>query len=1296
MHLNPRIVYVQSAQKSDHASQLLKNADTFCREIKNSGVDALMLQLCFTATDEDFSHHLQKLHYVSLVVDQPCQDAKVTAVNEQRALAYLQALQPDVLIFNQLDATTTAMVLAARQLHIPVVLDYSGCTDLSQLAITPLARALLSGCSELWVNCAKHRQALLSAKVPATLVHALPVLSREGMLRYIAASTGQLWQILRRHSGNPALNATVNNGQRVQPDVRRLAAKQLRVVAIMDEFTRGCYEPEAQLLHLHPDDVVAQLEQFQPELFFIESAWKGLHDAWKMKVSNRAAELMLAIAWCRLHRVPVVFWNKEDPVHFSTFLPVAAAADYVFTTDVDCVPRYKQALGHDQVGLLPFAAQTKQHNPLELFERKDAFNFAGSYYLRYPERQRDFAALIDTVQQFRPVDIYDRNHENPHPHYQFPQQYKPLILGSLPFEQIDKAYKGYRYGINMNTIKQSQTMFARRVFELLASNTVVVSNFSRGVRTLFGDLVICSDDAGQLQQRLAQVCADETSYRKFRLLGLRKVMQQHTYRHRLAYICSKVFGIDLNAQLQPVTLLAVANDASQMAAVIASFRRQLHPNKQLLLLLTKAELSLTDTQIKDTQIQIVYSVAKMLSATSGQQDGYQAFLSADDYYGPHYLTDLVLATYYSPVPVIGKASFYRQDAAAVVNDGQQYHVVPELALRRALVPARLVEASLIQQFVKDPQLAQIQGAELLAIDEFNYCSDVTPQVVMTDIAARVDDVAMNLQGTDLEQMLLPLAEKLPAAVVQPLLDMNNNSMLTTLKAAQLKALLPAQLAPGLTTRTGNKRLSFAIQQASDQFVYVYLNKKFSRAALNLVTNSQFQLLVENCQGDVRTVFEYWSADNKKLAHSINRDPGEKHTLAIPGECQTVRFGLRLQGNCQLDVLQLVLGSVPELPAAVMGAHRCLVLTKQYPAYDDLYRYGFLHSRVRAYRELGLGVDVFRLVRPEAIGYCEFENIDVVSGSESLLDATLANGQYRHVLVHLLDQKMWQVLKKHLDKVKVTIWVHGAEIQVWQRREYEFERMAAAEVIRQKKLSQHRVRLWKEVLEQPHPNLQLVFVSQYFADESFTDIGVTVSPDRYRIIHNFIDGDLFRYQPKPASQRLKLLSIRPYASRKYANDLTIQAILLLANQPFFTELEFCLVGDGELFDELTAPLQPFDNVRLIKRFMNHAEIAALHQQYGVFLTPTRMDSQGVSRDEAMASGLVPITTAVAAIPEFVDSQCGFVVPAEDAQAIADAVVALYQSPELFSRLSAAAAARVRAQSGFEQTVNEEYLLIKENF
>jgi hypothetical protein len=155
----------------------------------------------------------------------------------------------------------------------------------------------------------------------------------------------------------------------------------------------------------------------------------------------------------------------------------------------------------------------------------------------------------------------------------------------------------------------------------------------------------------------------------------------------------------------------------------------------------------------------------------------------------------------------------------------------------------------------------------------------------------------------------------------------------------------------------------------------------------------------------------------------------------------------------------------------------------------------------------------------------------------------------------------------------------------------------------------------------HPNLWVVFISRKQAAEALSDLQLTAGEaDGVGIISNFIDGDLFRYQAKGPELRHRLLSIRPYVSRVYANDLTVAAILRLAKEPFFNQLHFRIVGDGVLFDETVAPLRDFLNVQIERTFLTQHEIATLHRDYGVFLVPSRMDSQGVSRDEAMASGL----------------------------------------------------------------------------
>lgn len=1045
----------------------------------------------------------------------------------------------------------------------------------------------------------------------------------------------------------------------------------------MDEFTFSSYSAEVDILQIHPENIELQLSDFCPDLIFIESAWQGVNGLWKTKVSNNASEVQSIIKWARKNHIPSMFWNKEDPVHYETFKEIAKQVDYVFTTDVDCIPKYKQDLGHERVFVLPFAAQPKFHNPIELFERKDAFNFAGSYYLKYPQRQRDFAALINAVKDHKPVEIYDRNFNNPHPHYTFPTQYRSYILGNLPFSEIDKAYKGYRYGINMNTIKQSQSMFARRVFELLASNTVVVSNFSRGVRTLFGDLVISSDEQSQLNLSLDKLCNDEIMYKKFRLQGLRKVMTEHTYAARLDYICAKLSDTNkINQEKNKVILISHAKNEKEIQSIVESFKKQTYSNKRLMILTTIATHN-------DEQINIKYYSDELVMHNDLAlcDNAFVGVLHPQDYYGVNYLLDLALVPVYSQSKAFGKYCHYdfMNDNLQLVNPDSQYKYATNLELRAGLVAVSIIRENLTKvKFSNDITIEE----QVLAVDEFNYCRNAS-HLKHLEI---VDDINIANQGAKLND-IYHVAENLGAGDTPKATNAQN---LPQLSAKELFSLFTKPASSKIKVEDDANVLIISHKLGDKKHAYIYLSKVFTRDELNLETNSVYNL-VADVAGEISTVFEFQDESGTKISHSMTHAGGE-HTLAIPNECRKVRFGLKLVGSGNIKIKSLILGSNGVVPATVLGKSKTLVLTKQYPAYDDLYRYGFLHSRIRAYKKAGVNVDVFRISSDACKPYREFEDVDVVSGGASLLDATLRSGQYKHVLVHILDENMWKVLSKYIDKIKVTVWIHGSEIQVWQRREFEFELMSSEEVLRQKKLSDKRTKFWKTLISEQYKNLQFVFVSNYFRKEVEQDLNCLFPDQQTFIIHNYIDSGIFQYNNKSIDDRLKILSIRSYDSYKYANDITARVILELSQREFFDKLKFTIIGAGKLFDSTNAQLSKFSNVTLIKKFLTHLEIAEIQKSFGIFLNPTRWDSQGVSRDEAMSSGLVAITTNVAAIPEFVDNNCAVIVPPEDYKAIAKEVERLYNNPKRFLELSKAGSLRVRQQSNLEQTIAKEILLI----
>lgn len=139
----------------------------------------------------------------------------------------------------------------------------------------------------------------------------------------------------------------------------------------------------------------------------------------------------------------------------------------------------------------------------------------------------------------------------------------------------------------------------------------------------------------------------------------------------------------------------------------------------------------------------------------------------------------------------------------------------------------------------------------------------------------------------------------------------------------------------------------------------------------------------------------------------------------------------------------------------------------------------------------------------------------------------------------------------------------------------------------------------------------------------------------------------------------------------------------------------MIGDGPLFEETLAPLRQYSNVQIQRGYLKQAEIAELHKEYGVFLCPSRMDTQGVSRDEAMASGLVPLTNSIAAIPEFVDKDCGFLSSAETFDGLSNGIEALFFNTQLFTEKSQKARKRVVSQSNKTHISDLELMIFNKN-
>ncbi len=364
--------------------------------------------------------------------------------------------------------------------------------------------------------------------------------------------------------------------------------------------------------------------------------------------------------------------------------------------------------------------------------------------------------------------------------------------------------------------------------------------------------------------------------------------------------------------------------------------------------------------------------------------------------------------------------------------------------------------------------------------------------------------------------------------------------------------------------------------------------------------------------------------------------------------------------------------------------RVLILTQQYPKEADIYRNGFVHTRVKRYlNETSDNYEVFVLNNRN--NKYVYEQVNVQEGTADKLREILDNKTYDKIIIHFLTWQMIPVLiEEKFIKIKKLIWVHGYEALSWKRRMFN---IFSSDFIKYIYYNELQLRYYRKYLSYD-TNSTFVFVSEWMKNIAEKDIKAKFS--NYEILPNGIDTKKFNFLPKQ-HLRKNILMIRPFNSRKYATDIACKALELLSNEKNFSEYSITIVGEGQYFEKDTRIISQYDNVHLINRFLTSDEIVQLHSENGIFLCPTRQDAQGVSMCEAMSSGLVAVASNNTAIPEFVDDGLNGLL-CKNANDICSAIIKISNDDTSFDNISRNARKRILEKCDLNEIVWRELKLI----
>tara|TARA_Y100000766_G_C18914134_1_gene610080 strand:+ start:1222 stop:5316 length:4095 start_codon:yes stop_codon:yes gene_type:complete len=546
----------------------------------------------------------------------------------------------------------------------------------------------------------------------------------------------------------PKLSSGIPNKQRtgffeILPHKQTSKSKrELNVVCVLDQFT---FDSLSYEMNLHPLPKKGWKEFLQDgdfDFFLAESIWKGHDEQWIWAMSSpnspNGEKFKEVLEYCNDIGLKKVFWNKEDPVNYDRFISTAKQFDVIFTSDNRSIPQYVNDCGHENIHSMPFACQPIIHNPIRNKLPVHSICFAGSWYVReHGDRKRQTKLLVDASRKYG-LHIYDRfygtNDAN-----RFPSNYSMFVRGSMPYEECCMAYRAYKLFLNVNSVMNSDTMFSRRVFEILASSTHVLSTPSEGMEKMLPHGITVVDSLNDANDAISHLLANDEERQKSAHLGYRHVMNNHTYSHRVGEMLD-IIGIEsvVSSENPLVSLVTCTNRPDMISNIMRNYRRQTWENRELIIVIDCEDIAFEEikTSLGNQENVIIHKVANGLSLghcfNAGMELSKGDFIAKfddDDLYGPDYIADQLLPFKYTDADIVGKLCtfmYHEKSDNTYIRFPNNRHKYGDLVLgptfffKREVsenVKMRDLSKSEDTNFLKDSLKA---GYKIYATDPYNF------------------------------------------------------------------------------------------------------------------------------------------------------------------------------------------------------------------------------------------------------------------------------------------------------------------------------------------------------------------------------------------------------------------------------------------------------------------------------------------------------------------------------------------------------------------------------------------------
>ncbi len=275
--------------------------------------------------------------------------------------------------------------------------------------------------------------------------------------------------------------------------------------------------------------LVKEIKLFVPDLVII------------LKVSELTAHTLKIIKGELT--VPVVNWMADDPFRYPQFLETAHFYDRIFLTDFIHIQQLNLMLKRP-AGYLPNAAEPEAYKPIILTKEErnkyecdlgllawsDCYGSGG--ILR--------ARVLEQLASEHKLKIYgDKGWKVLFKKFPSLQEY--FMGGPLSGEESNKFYNAARIVLNINH-PQNKCNTGQRTFEIPCAGGFQLVDRRGGIEDLFkiNEEIVCYETIGELKNLIAYYLKNQTVRKEITDNARKRVLQSHTYVHRMKELLNKV------------------------------------------------------------------------------------------------------------------------------------------------------------------------------------------------------------------------------------------------------------------------------------------------------------------------------------------------------------------------------------------------------------------------------------------------------------------------------------------------------------------------------------------------------------------------------------------------------------------------------------------------------------------------------------------------------------------------------------------------------------------------------------